>query len=328
MKHCNITNLTTQIVIHVIQRILPRILDEIVTPAVDKRYRDTEADLRKVEHTADDLLAQIKRTAAPLTAADLRREQAHRELLAHEAFLAKAINKMDNIDTHLTKIHSKIENIYESADTDMTPDQTETLDSLAKLRDNMHKEKVHIESSMFAHFDDTLGGIRGRSKAPKEPLGLSRNPNKSTSRQIINAVKTFLRQRVTEYYAIIPYLQYTMSSFDPKTGLYQPTPHISHEPPAAEDAVEINDSLRSRYTKQAAVFYSEVLQTIQQSEMAKILAPFKCGLNKQHTSRCYKEDGPSCIFALSSKYGRTDAQTISRLESKFKNSPRQNGPGY
>ena len=181
--------------------------------------------------------------------------------------------------------------------------------------------KSHLESALFRHFDDTLGGIRSSSKSFKQPLSLPRNPNKSTSRNIINSMKNYLRQRVPEFYAIIPYLHYTMNSFDPKTGLYETTPHISSL--AREDEpIKLPKILYNRYKKQSATLYSEILAAIQQAEMAKILAPFKCGLNKQCTSRCYKDDGASCVHALLSKYGRTDAQTISKLEAKFKASPR------
>ena len=306
-----------------IEEIIPQIFEKVITPALDTSKREAQEAFRKIEQTAGDIYLDNKLN---VTDAEQKRRRAKLTLNEHIEFLTTVLARMESIEKRLTTLDQQSDLIYNkgqdnvtSSDLpDLSNDDMAQLDSINKLRDNLHKERRHLESQLYCHFNDTLGGIKNSSKYNKERLDLPRNPSKGASRQIINAVKSYLNQHVSEFYVILPYITYTMNSLDPKTGLFSPTP----SPQRADQADSVPRVLKARFIKQNATLYSEILRVIPQSEMAKILAPFKCGINRSHEARGYKDDGASCIYALLSKYGRTDAHTITELESKFKASPR------
>ena len=82
------------------------------------------------------------------------------------------------------------------------------------------------------------------SKQDKRALELPSRWDKKTisARDITDAVKTYMGHRATEYYAILPYLYYTLDSFDPKTGLYEEPPRKAtgyHEVPCREHKTRV-----------------------------------------------------------------------------------------
>ena len=118
----------------------------------------------------------------------------------------------------------------------------------------------------------------------------------------------------TEYYAILPYLNYTMSSLGPKDGMY-----VEH--PGKETRYkEVPECLRNRYAKQSETLYREILRRIKEKEMAEIAAVFNCKLNKDHNTKCTVEDGNMAIYCLLAKYGKNDVHSIIDLENHFVNS--------
>ena len=115
--------------------------------------------------------------------------------------------RLTTLDQQSDLIYNKDENNLNPADLpDLSNDDMTQLDSINKLRDNLHKERTHLESQLYCHFNDTLGGIKNSSKSSQQRLDLPRNPSKGASRQIINAVKSYLNQHVTEFYVILPYI--------------------------------------------------------------------------------------------------------------------------
>ena len=88
--------------------------------------------------------------------------------------------------------------------------------------------------------------------------------DKIKARQITYVVKTYMNHRAAEYYAILPYINYILDSYNPTDGTYI-------KPPSRADGYqEAPENIREAYTKQAEALYREVLATITQSEMAKI----------------------------------------------------------
>ena len=134
----------------------------------------------------------------------------------------------------IAKLNDEINAIYynksdqdEDELSDISGDDMMRIKNQQEIRQQLKDEINELQHCLFNHFDDTLGGLRALSKYDKKSLDLPHNLEKGKvlSRDIIDSMKMYMAHRATEYYAILPYLNYTMSSFDPKDGMYVEPPH-------------------------------------------------------------------------------------------------------
>ena len=152
-------------------------------------------------------------------------------------------------------------------------------------------------------------------KFRKNELELPSNMNKATARAIIDALKNFFMHRANEYYAILPYIQYTLSSYNPKTGLY-------YSPPSkANDYYDVPSTLRPMYKTQSELLYRVILTCIKQSGMATITQQFLCGVHKGVPASTSVDDRAMACYCLLARYAKVDSQHLIELEQKFINSP-------
>ena len=100
---------------------------------------------------------------------------------------------------------------------------------------------------------ETLGGMDVTVKCSKKDLELPRDLEKTTARPIIDAFKNYLLHRANEYYAVLPYIYYIVSSYNPAKGLY-------YCPPSkASDYDTVPEVLKHMYEAQSELLHREVL---------------------------------------------------------------------
>ena len=69
-----------------------------------------------------------------------------------------------------------------------------------------------------------LGGISSVTKYDKNKLSIPTLNNKVRAREIIDAFKSYMAHRATEYYAVLPYMNYVADSYNAEDGTYIETP--------------------------------------------------------------------------------------------------------
>ena len=195
-------------------------------------------------------------------------------------------------------------------------DKADKIDKLQKKRNELEAESKQLQARLFNHFDQTLGGMRAVSKADKKPLAIPRLNDKTTSDEIIDAIKTFMLHRAAEFYAILPWIHYISDSYDSSDGTY------AKPPDKADEYAEVPTELREAYQQQAELLYREILTTLKQTVMARITTTFNYGLNKDKKAKCTAGDGPTAYFCLLAKYGKQDAHSMTDLEAEFIKAPK------
>lgn len=316
-----------------IHALTQEIIDKLVAPVLD----DLETDAKRMSQDIYDNVLRLEEQTSAIgsglkTKIALQRMKAKKVFQESVEFVCGTMTKVKINRGRIAKLNEEINAIYynksdqdEDELSDISVDDMTKIKSQQEIRQQLKDENNELQNSLFNHFDDTLGGLRALSKYDKKSLDLPNNLEKGKvlSRDIIDSMKMYMAHRATEYYAILPYLNYTMSSFDPKDGMYV-------EPPGKETGYkDVPECLRKEYEKQSETLYREILRQIKQKEMAKITAVFKCGLNKDHNAKCAVEDGNMAIYCLLAKYGKNDAHSITDLENHFVNSPghfRQGSP--
>jgi exonuclease VII small subunit len=242
-------------------------------------------------------------------------------LTAARRIFERSLEIVSNLTTKISKADKKIDRCnqrIDSLDADEENSDTDDGEELKKLqtkRDNLTKERKYLQQHLFEHFDETLGGMSNTSKQDKRTLDLPKTLDTVAARTIIDAVKAYLGHRAGEYYAVLPYLNYVMSSYNPRDGTY-------YQPPSkAEKYIHVPEQLREAYGKQSELLYREILTCIKQPEMVKITTTFTYGLNKDKKARCTVDDGCMALFCLLSKYGKNDAHSLTDLEAHFTSAP-------
>jgi len=248
--------------------------------------------------------------------------QAARRLTTAQHIFESSIKIVNDLATKKAKTDKKIDRcnqqigrLCEASDEDSS--DTSEQDALYKIqtkRDQLTKERTYLQQQLFEHFDETLGGMSGVNKQDKRPLDLPKSFDKVTARTIIDAIKAYLGHRANEYYAILLFINYIISSYNPKDGTY-------YQPLDKSDNYDaVPENIRDAYSKQSELLYREILTCIKQQEMAKITTTFIHGLNKDRRARC-TDDGCMAVFCLLSKYGKNDAYSLTDLEAHFTAAP-------
>ena len=316
-----------------IHALTQEIIDKLVAPVLETLETNSK---RMSQDIYDNVLRLEEQTSAidsgMKTKIALQRIKAKKVFQESVEFVCGTMTKMKINRGRIAKLNDEINAIYynksdqdEDELSDISGDDMMRIKNQQEIRQQLKDEINELQHCLFNHFDDTLGGLRALSKYDKKSLDLPHNLEKGKvlSRDIIDSMKMYMAHRATEYYAILPYLNYTMSSFDPKDGMYV-------EPPGKQTGYkDVPACLRTEYAKQSETLYREILRQIKQKEMAKITAVFKCGLNKDHNAKCTVDDGNMAIYCLLAKYGKNDAHSITDLENHFVNSPghfRQGSP--
>ena len=297
------------------------IMQELIKPVAQKAEETHKDEVRRAEEALNNLQKQTETiTASTGAAITLKAIKAREDFETSLETVTQIVSRLNKSEKRTDKINAQINALcYNDEDDDDTGELDEEttwrITELQTRRDQLTKETKQLQQSLFNHFDETLGGLSTNSKHDKKPLSLSKNLEKTTTRQMTDAIKTYMSHRATEYYAILPYVKYTTDSYDPNTGTYA-------EPPNKMNQYEnVPECLKHAYEKQAELLYREILTCITQSEMAKITSTFTCGLNKDKKARCSVDDGPMAIYCLLSKYGKNDSYSITDLEDQFKKAP-------
>ena len=139
--------------------------------------------------------------------------------------------------------------------------------------------------------------------------------DKAAARTVIDALKNFFMHRANEYYAVLPYIHYTLSSYNPKTGLY-------FEPPSKpSNFCDVPTTFKHIYKTQSELLYREVLTCIKQSGMATITQQFLCGRHQDVPASTSVDDGVMACYCLLAKYAKVDSRHLDELEQKFVTAP-------
>ena len=300
------------------------IIDELIAPVL----KDIEDDAKRVNQEIYENVIKLEEQTSAIdsgtkTKIALQRVEAKVKFEESIKTVCSILERMKINKTRVARINEEINAMYydtEGNDSDLAELSTETMQKIKNQQDvraQLKDEIYELQNALFTHFDDTMGGAKAVSKHDKRQLELPANmeKGKTQTRDIVDAIKAYMAHRSTEYYAIIPYVEYTMSSYDPKDGMFV-------EPPRKETKYkEVPDCLREEYTKQSSTLYREILKKQKHKEMAKITAIFKCGLNNDKSAKCMVDDGVMAIYCLLSKYGKSDAHSITDLVNMFTASP-------
>ena len=286
---------------------------------------------------------KLQQTKQQLTAVNGASGAAAERLLKAEAkfshslkFICNQVQKINKAETKIKKLNNQLTDILDSTDDDTSDNSTsdvenkkkkliekkkkakleaEYKETLQKKRDQYVTQKKLCEQQIFEHFDDTLGGMQATVKCSKNELDLPKQLEKATMRTITDAFKTYFLHRANEYWAILPYVYYILSSYNPKTGLfYQP-------PSKGTDYANVPETIRPMFRTQAELFYRVILTCIKQSGMATITQQFLCGIHKDIPASCPVDDGPMAMYCLMAKYAKVDDQHLISLEQEFINAP-------
>ena len=193
---------------------------------------------------------KLQQTKQQLTAVNGASGAAAERLLKAEAkfshslkFICNQVQKISKAEAKIKKLNSQLTDILDSTDDDTSDDDTSSSDTendkkklmakkkkakleaeyreaLQKKRDQYVTQKKLCEQQIFEHFDDTLGGMQATVKCTKNELDLPKQLEKMTMRAIIDAFKTYFLHRANEYWAVLPYVYYILSSYNPKLGLF------------------------------------------------------------------------------------------------------------
>lgn len=295
------------------------IIDKLLKPAAKGLETERDRALAKAETELNAIKARASTLAdrEATTGACARRKEAKRTFDYSLGFVVAIVSKINKAQSRINGTNTKINAIAFVDSDDDEPDEavTKKITELQTARDQLTKEKKQLQLQLFSHFDETLGGAEAVSKHDKRPLVLPKNLDKVNARQITDAFQTYISHRAAEYYAILPYLKYTLHSYNPKDGTYAEPPN------KATNYGDVPECLRAAYSKQSELLYREILQCIQQAEMARITSTFNCGLNKDKKARCPVDDGIMACYCLLAKYGRNDAHSLTDLEEHFIRSP-------
>ena len=86
--------------------------------------------------------------------------------------------------------------------------QAKLLEGYQTKREQLTKEHKQLQLQLFKHFEPMLGGISSVTKYDKNKLSIPTLNNKVRAREIIDAFKSYMAHRATEYYAVLPYMNY------------------------------------------------------------------------------------------------------------------------
>ena len=309
------------------QSALVQKLLDIMKQTLDAKGLQQEVNKAKGELTA---------AAGATGAAAERLVGAERTFRASLQFVCDTVERINKAQKKINKLNNQLAEAYDSSDSDSSDSELSDEDAeaqrqadikkkakqattfratLQKKREQYQQQVKLYKHQIFEHFDETLGGMDVTVKCSKKNLELPRDLEKTTARPIIDAFKNYLLHRANEYYAVLPYIYYIVSSYNPAKGLY-------YCPPSkASDYDTVPEVLKHMYEAQSELLYREILTCIKQSGMATITQRFLCGVHKDVPASCAVDDGPMAVYCLLARYAKVDSQHLIDLEQKFVNAP-------
>ena len=288
------------------------IYTKIVQPALDQYETDRKNEQIEVEEQIQKIQKQIVKETGT------KRDQAKEKFDDSMKVITNITQKMNKIESQLRRKTKRLNTLqYDDTSSKSDDSESDDADKAAKIkklqnkRDGLEAELKQLQTALFKHFDQTLGGMKAVSKADKKLLESPKLNDKTTSEEIIDAIKTFMMHRSAEFYAILPWIHYISDSYDSNDGTYMKPPD------KASNYTDVPEVLRETYQQQSELLYRELLSTMKQALMAKITTTFNYGLNKDKQAKCSVGDGPTAYFCLLAKYGKQDANNITDLEAEF-----------
>ena len=238
------------------------------------------------------------------------REAREKAITRFKDGVKKAIDvsaKLASYETKISEITTQIDEIMFG--TENTQNSNQLVKDKQEERKTLEREKVYAEREMLVFFDGT--GIQSQNdiKRSYNPLVIPADLEKDRGELLIQNMKSYLKFRSPEYYALLPYLFRISDDFDAVEGVF-------YKPPdKATEYLEVDVRLRHRYSQQAKALYDELALKLPKDVMTKVLATFNYGVNEQCSMKCIHGDGPSVYFALLCLYRPTGAIYREKVET-------------
>jgi len=260
-------------------------------------------------------LAEVQKDAGSLMASALRttgagkisaeRAAAIKEYTASTKLLQDTIAEIDQFALQSAQMSAQINTLMSAGG---AIDHVQ-LQHLQGVRKSFDTEKTHTEAVLLKHFDSGLGDLGGSRKP--DALSIPKDLNKDKCEELIQAIRHFVKQRIKEFYCLVPELFRVLDDFDPALG-------VRYRPPTKSDGyIAVAKEFRDRYDTCSAVLWDELWLKLPAEAKAKLKATNNYGVEDQETVKCEPKDGVTAVFGLLTLYKSVGAAYREELTTKL-----------
>ena len=195
--------------------------------------------------------------------------------------------------------------------TPLLPQDAAQIRSLKELKDISKSTITECEDRIFELFDERLGGVKAARSNESKKLELPADLENATTREIHDALRTYMLAKVIQFYTVIPVIDYMFEAYDADTGMFPEPPSITSQ------YATVDESVRTSYAKQSRAIFCDILSVIKDAKMTQVIA--KANIGKYHTEICqgHEDDGPMAVYCMISKYGKCDSYNKDDVEEIF-----------
>ena len=157
-------------------------------------------------------------------------------------------------------------------------------------------------------------GQHAGASADSDQLVIPENLDKGKGKALIEAIETYLRSRISQFWPILPCMDRIISDFDTtKKTFYKP-------PCIVESKADIPEEFRDLYMDAAKFLFSEFKLALSHmpTVMARLRSSFVCG-ESNDMGLCKDNDGPMALFSLMCHYRVSSNDNEETLRNYFEN---------
>ena len=186
----------------------------------------------------------------------------------------------------------------------------------SKAKNAMKKLHTLIDNPMEVGTEEGDNGtIVKEDNSGRGQLKFNKHLDKSSTIEIHQAIRKYLKANCAKLWAIVPWCYYIMYSFDKRDGSYK-------KPPSIEDGyLSVEEEIRSIYKRHSSELYSEIQNAIGETGMLKVTSTHSVGLHLDIRASCKEDDGVTALWCIYSKFaikGETQKTRKEELLNTFK----------
>ena len=256
----------------------------------------------------DKLLALSQAQSQAQTLRSRARELAVAKYDTSVALIVAVSTQATTHDNTIKSISNQLITIYAGQDpTDPTVGKEIT--RLQTLRKSVEEEKAHLQRNIIDHFDESIG-VTG-SKKTQIDLVIPKAIEQGKGQTLIDNMRAYLRNRASEFYAILPEMHRISDDFDSTDGTY-------YRPPSKSTGLDtVNSAYKAAYLEQAETLYLRIKSLTPADIMNRVCSTFKYGMHEQFQTKCEDGDGPTAYFGLVSLFKPAKANHRDELIDHF-----------
>ena len=265
--------------------------------------------LAKLEQAARDLIDASVRLPSGLAKMNPIRKAAVNKYDVSTRFVVQVATRFAYCKAEVDKITTYIDQLFEEAlNVGGSVDQ-KSLEESQETQKTLQREAEFQEGVLVDHFNSGQMGRRSEVRVQEVAFRFPDNIEEGRANEFMKWTVAALRQKVTEYWAIIAEVERACSDFDPTNNAF-------YKPPCLNDGYNKVDSrYRNQYAEQAKRLYEKLDAIISQSVMTKVKSTFSYGKDERSFS-CPVGDGPSLVFAIVALYRPSNEAYREKIEMK------------